>query len=301
MAQRTVRFYQVVNENRERFPNQLPFADLMQAVRDLPDDDAYVNLDSFEVLGSARTADGRGAKPEADLLMLDRITRDVRLRIERHRQSRPLLLEDDETLAEPTFYALFDQNVLAVMRNSGSSPSPSSFRDYVNGLDILSDRIQIAPLVDRDALRALREVDEVRKMIFAVGPDVALDHMPANSKIRRVKRFIEEEIGHVGVELTLRVAPATSSEALDAIYQELEDASRLENIESFNKLEMGYKKLADGRAAAFDFISEAIVTQADVDLVPETAQPTDLSAAQEMWSAYEGVLEDLRVALARVE
>ncbi|UOW02984.1 hypothetical protein MU580_11970 [Clavibacter michiganensis subsp. michiganensis] len=302
MAQRTVRFYQIVNQERERFPDNLVFDALRGAVRGLPDERAYVTLDSMEVLGSAIDApDGVGAGAQADLIVLDKITRDVRLRIERRRASRPLVLEDDETLAEPTFYSIFDDNVLAVMRNSGSAPSQASFRDYINDRDLLSTKIQVVPLVDRDAMRALLQVDEVKRVMFAVGHDAALDALPADSSVRATKRFIDQQFGHVGFEIHIKAAPATSEEATEALREELLDASQAERIESFDKLEMTYKSLETGRTASFDFISEAIVTQTDVELVAETAQPTEVSAAQEMWSAYQRVLDDIRAALHRVQ
>lgn len=88
MAERSVRFYVLTNEHRQLLPSQLPFDQMRTDVRSMTDEEAYVKLDRVEVLGSAYDPpDGRHAAP---LIALDRIEREVRLRIERRRNYRPL-------------------------------------------------------------------------------------------------------------------------------------------------------------------------------------------------------------------
>src|SRR4051812_29633096 len=119
--QRTVRFFEITTEQGLRLPGDLPFSDILDAVNDLTEEDAYIGVGSMEVLGSVYRP-YTGARPAVPLLALDRITRDPRIRIERRRNYRPLQLLEDETLAEPTFFSLFPRNVLAILRNSGSAP-----------------------------------------------------------------------------------------------------------------------------------------------------------------------------------
>ena len=111
--ERTIRFYRIVNEEHLPFPNEFPFQDLQDAVIDLTDEDAYVKLNLMELLASAwKPPSGAGARRRVPLLAIDRITRDPQLRIERRRRYRPLVLSEGENLADPTFYAVFDDGVL---------------------------------------------------------------------------------------------------------------------------------------------------------------------------------------------
>ena len=128
MTQRIIRFYRIVSEEKLPFPNAFPFEDLQDVVSGLPDDEAYIQLNRMELLGSSwKPGRGAGARPRAPLLAIDRITRDPQLRIERQRNYRPLVLGSGENLADPSFYAMFTDNVLAVMRASGLAPGPIFF------------------------------------------------------------------------------------------------------------------------------------------------------------------------------
>ncbi len=297
MAQRTVRFYEILNKDKKRFPNKIPFDDMMRIIDELPDQEAYVSTKSMELLGSTYIPRSSGAKQAAPLITLDRITRDVRLRIERQRNYRPLVLGDDETLAEPTFYSIFDNNVLAIMRNSGSSPGASSFREYINKLNIISDGIELIPLVDRDALRALREVKTLTKLHVAVGPDVSADVFGEGNMIAELLRPARRKLGNVGIEMSIRIAPKGQESESEIAFRDIEALANSDAIGFVDKAEIWYRRMEDGRAASFDLLQEAVAQSVDVDLDDESNQPTVLSVAQGLAVAYEDLYEEIRSAL----
>ena len=78
VAQRTVRFYLIADENQRPFGGAFPFDDVKTAIRHLADDEAYVQLGAMEVLGSPFDPPTMlGARREVPLIALDVLPRDV--------------------------------------------------------------------------------------------------------------------------------------------------------------------------------------------------------------------------------
>lgn len=296
-AQRTVRFYEIVTEANERFPNQFPYEELLETVIDLPDETAYVNVGRMEILGSVYHPSSSGARPAVPIFMLDRITRDVRLRIERQRNYRPLILDPEETLAEPTFYAIFDNNVLAVMRNSGSAPGAASFREYINKLELMDGDISIEPLVDRNGLRALTDVETLTKLTIRVGPDVNADVFGRSRTIVGAISEIRNNLGSVGIEVGIRIARKGQADVAETAMQDVNELFRSQAFGYMDKAEIGYRSIEDGRARTHDFLQEAVATSISVELSDQTSQPTELSVAQAMWAVHDDLYEDIQSAL----
>ncbi|MCZ2837185.1 hypothetical protein [Modestobacter sp. VKM Ac-2985] len=303
LNQRTVRFFEITGPNLERLPKDLPFEPMLDAVNDVDDDNAYVQLgNSMELLGSVYRPTP-GANPVVPLLALDRITRDVRLRIERRRNYRPLQLLEDETLAEPSFFSIFPRNVLAILRNSGSAPGVASFRDYINKLDILDGEIGITPLVDKNALRALQDVDTLTRLTVAVGADADPDDFEGSPMVRSVLRDARQRLGAVAFEFTVKLSPKGQHDASEAAIEEIRQlASNPESLLSATKAQIAYRRIENGRAATYDFVNEAVTQAADVELEAETAQPTERSASEAIAKAYNtDKYDDILSALALSE
>lgn len=206
MAERTVKFFLIVDDHDQPFAQPFPFEDVRTAVRGMADDVAYIHLSgTVEVVGTAFDPPrGAGARREVPLLALDRINRTPGIRIERRRNYRPLALGADETIAEPTFFSIFDNNVLGVMANSGGAPRPTAFRDYINKTGLLGDQeIKLMSLVDRNALRALAEADNVTKFTFAVGTDVLDDVFEQAPTILGMIQAARQNLGHVELEISV--------------------------------------------------------------------------------------------------
>lgn len=298
MAERTVRFYEIVTRQKEPFPNVIQFGELQAAVQELPDHEAYVHLPRMEILGSAWfPGSGVGAVPKAPLIALDRITREPYIRIERRRNYRPLVLDTDETLAEPSFYSIFDRNVLGVMRNSGDSPSSASFRDYINLLGFIKPDIEIIPLVDANAIRALHEVQTLTKLHISVGPDVDAVHFSRSRFIYDAIRNARRNLGSVGVEILVRIAPRGQGAASEEALRQIEQVATTDALEHADKAKINYRRIEDGKADAYDFVHEAVTKSAVVELDTSTGQPTEVSVAEAMAAAYDELYDDIRSAL----
>ncbi|SFU10122.1 hypothetical protein SAMN05660657_05687 [Geodermatophilus amargosae] len=299
MTERTVRFFEITDVHGHRLPADLPFEAIRNAVNDVAEDKAYVSVgNTMEVLGSTYEAPTSGPRPTVPLITLDRITRDVRLRIERRRNYRPLVLGQDETWAEPTFFSLFPRNVLAVLRNSGSAPGVASFRDYINHLEILDGAIGVTPLADRNAVRAIADVDTLTKLTVAIGADVSPDDFDGTPLIADVLRQARTRLGAVGFEFTVKLATQGQAEASDIAVDELRQLVEGNGLAHVTKAQMTYRRLEDHRADTYNFIQEAVTTGVVVELVDQTVQPTLRSASEATAKAYnEDKYDDIQSAL----
>jgi hypothetical protein len=60
---------------------------------------------------------------------------------------------------------------------------------------------------------------------------------------------------------------------------------------------MSYRSIEDGRASTYDFLDEAIVTTANVELSDDTSQPTEPSASEAIAGARDLMWDDIQSAL----
>lgn len=296
-AKRIVRFYEMVNAGGERFPNDFPFEETLEAVMELSDDEAYVGVGRLEILGSSYHPSSSGALPAVPLLILDRITRDVRLRIERRRDYRPLILDTDETLAEPTFFSIFPRNVVGIMRNTGSAPGAASFRDYINQLEILDSEVKIEPLVYPNGLRALLDVEKLTKFAIRVGPDVNAEVFGRSRTLWGAFQEIRQSLGSVDIEVAIRMARKGQNETSELAFEDVKELFNSDAFGYMDRAEITYRSIETGRSQTHDFLQEAVATSAQVELSDATSQPTELSAAQALSHAYEELYEDILSAL----
>lgn len=296
--ERIIRFYRVVDENNLPFPNEFPFEDLQDAIVGLPDETAYVSLNRMELLGSAwKPGRGAGAHRRVPLIAIDRITREPQLRIERRRHYRPLVLGDGENLADPTFYAMFDGGVLAVMRTSSLAPGPASFRDYVNSLEIVKPSIAVVPLVDGNALRALGDVGSLTKLTVGVGPDVSPQVFSRSQMIFDAIRGARDSLGSVAIEVTVKIAAKGQSAAAEEAHRQISNIVTSDALAFTEKAKITYRRLEDGKAATHDFLEEAITKAAVVEVDAETGQPAEPSVGEAIAGAYDALYDDIRSAL----
>jgi len=299
--ERVIRFYRIVDENQDPFPNPFPFTELQEAIDALPDKDAYVALNRMELLGSSWSPpSGAGARPSVPMLAIDRITREPQLRIERRRHYRPLVLGEGENLADPTFYAAFADGVLAVLRTSSLAPGAASFRDYVNHLEIVKPAIAVSPLVDSNSVRALGQVGTLTQVTLAVGPDVSEEAFSGARMIYDAIRGARSALGSVTIEVSVKIKAKGQAAAAEEAHKELSSIVTSPALGFAEKAYIKYRRLEDGRAATYDFIQEAITQTAVFEIDATTRQPVEASVAEGFAAAYDTLYEDIRSALRPV-
>jgi hypothetical protein len=298
VATRNVRFYRIFGENGQVIPD-LDVQDLLDTVRGLAKTQAYVQLARMELLGSAfKPGRGAGAARRVPMLILDRITREVRIRIENDRRYRPLELGENDTLAEPTHYAFFPDNVVGVMRANGNSPGPSSLRDYLNTALELSEELTIRPLADRNMTRALTEVGTLTKFDIAVGPQARPEDFGGEkSLLGGVLRQVRQRVGGVEIELIVKVNKSDPTDTPDIVLNDLREAVTGTGTQAITRANMSYRRLEDGKADSFDFLNQAVAQQVDVDIEDGTNGPTDTSASEALAAAYDQLYDDIRSSL----
>jgi hypothetical protein len=256
----------------------------------------------MELLGSSwKPRIGVGSQRRVPLIALDRITRNPQLRIERQRQYRPLVLGDSENLADPTFYSIFDNGVIGILRVSNQAPGPASFRDYVNHLEIVKPSIAIVPLVDRNALRALGDIRTLTKFTVRVMPDASEDLFRNSGMIFDAVRSARRNFGGVGVELIVRIRPTGQDEAAEEAHRQITNLVTTEALGHIEKAKITYRRLEDGKAAMHDFLNELITESVVVDVDTDTGQPAEASVSEAMAAAYDALYEDIHSALRSLE
>lgn len=293
-----IRFYRIVNQHQLPFPNAFPFEDLQDAIEGLDDERAYLKFNRMELLGSTwRPRSGAGAQRRVPLIALDRITRNPQIRIERRRHYRPLILGEGENLADPTFYSVFDDYVIGVLRTSNLAPGPASFRDYVNHHEIVKPSIEIIPLVDDNAVRALSEVGTLTKFTVRVLPDASEEAFSGSRMIYDAIRSARRDLGGVAVELTVKIAPKGQAAAAEEARRQIANIVTTEALGHIDKATIRYRRLEDGKADGHDFLQEVITQAASVELDTQTGQPAESSVAEAMAAAYDSLYDDIRSAL----
>lgn len=301
-VEKTVQFYRIVNEDQQPFSKAFPFEDLQDAIDDLEDDQAYVKLNRMELLGSSwKPRMGFGSQRQVSLIALDRITRNPQLRIERQRQYRPLVLGDSENLADPTFYSVFDDSVIGILRISSEAPGPQSLRDYVNHLKIIDPSIAIAPLVDRNALRTLGEVRTLTKFTVRVLPDASEDTFRNSGMIFDAIRSARRNFGGVGVEVSVKIRPTGQNEAAEEAHRQITNVVTTQALAHIDKAQITYRRLEDGKAVTHDFLNELITQSVIVEVDTETGQPAEASVSEAMATAYDALYDDIRSAFHTLE
>lgn len=295
VATRTVRFYRLFGEQGQVIPD-LPVGDILDVVRGLPATQAYVQLARMELLGSAyKPGRGAGAKARVPMLVLDRITREVRIRIENNRKYRPLELGRGDTLAEPTHYAFFKDNVVGVMRANGNAPSPASLREYLNTALEMSEDLTIKPLADRNVVRAFSDVGSITKFDVALGPEAdPRDFGGDQSLLGGVLRQVRNRAGSVEVELIVKVRAGDPTETPELVLNDLQQAVTGDGAQSITRAKMSYRRLENGMADSFDFLNQAVAHEAEVDIVEGTNGPTDASASEGLAKAYNELYDDIQ-------
>ncbi len=159
MAQRSVQFFHLVDEDGYYFPNELPTERILEYVEDLNDEQAYwySRTARMELLGDVYWTSDRDKTP---MLILNRITRDVRLRLERQRTFRDFKLDEGENLADPAFVAFFPRNVVGIMR-AGAAPGAARLAEYVNKVVPFPKPVRVDPLRMPDTVQQLQQESEL--------------------------------------------------------------------------------------------------------------------------------------------
>jgi hypothetical protein len=296
--EKTVRFYRIVDKEQLPFRGAFPFEELQDEIDALDDKQAYVMLNRMELLGSSwKPRRGAGAEPRVPLITLDRITRNPQLRIERRRQYRPLVLGDSESLADPTFFSVFDDGVIGILRISELSPGVASIRDYINHLKIMSAEITIVPLIDSNAVRALGDIGTLTKLTVRVLPDASEDIFGRTPLFYDTIRSARRNLGAVGLEMTVKIRPKGQDEAAEEAHREISNIVTTDALAHTDKAYIKYRRIEDGKAAAHDFLQEAITETVAVEVDTDTGQPAEASVSEALAVAYDTLYDDIRSAL----
>lgn len=298
MAQLTVRFFEILSKDEQQFPD-IDVDGLLDAVANMPDQDAYVQLARMELLGSTYAENQGGRAPQCSMIILDRITRYVQMRIENRREYRPLELGENDTIAEPTHIGLFARNVLGIMRGSGQAPSPACVRDFLNTARLLDEEITVKPLVDANALRALSDVGKLTKLSLELDPETVAQVTGAPGFLTEAFGLFGRELPGASASIVLKFWRSGPDENADRALQAVQTLYDQNALETAHRAQIGYRRLEDGRAAAYDFLSEYVCHGVEVEMDEERGGPNPARASEAIRDAYERKHDDILSALNR--
>ena len=297
MPQSTVRFYELLTKDDCQFPD-IDIEALLDKVANMPDREAYVKLARMELLGSIHSPQV-GRAPQCPLIILDRITRHVMMRIESQREYRPLVLGENDTIAEPTHVGLFPGNVLGIMRQSGQAPGPSSVRDFINTASLFDEEIAVRPLVDGNALRALADVGTMTRLNLELDPDAASKVTGGAKFLADIMELFRRNLPGVSVGLDLKLSARGPEEVSQKAYDAVTELHQKNALGAAQRAQIGYRRLEDGRADSYDFLSESVSQAVEVELDEERGGPNNARASEAIMDAYNSQYDDIRSALNR--
>ncbi|MBN9099349.1 MAG: hypothetical protein J0I49_14730 [Pseudonocardia sp.] len=298
MAKLIVRFYEILDKNGQQFPD-LDIERLLDTVAAIPNEDAYVKLAKMELLGSTHAPQGAGRAPQCPMIVLDRITREVRMRIENQREYRPLELGDGDTIAEPTHVGMFPRNVVGILRQSGQAPGPASFREFLNASDLLEEEVTVVPLADRNAVRALSNVGRLTKLNIQLDSESATNVLGPSRFLNDAFELFRHNLGRVDVEIIVKMSHKGPAETSDRLLEEIRALQESGALASTEKAEITYRRLEDGRSDSYDFLTEAVAQSVDVEVDEDRLGPSNPRASESIMDAYEKQYEDIMSALNR--
>jgi hypothetical protein len=168
-------------------------------------------------------------------------------------------------------------------------------------LELLDPLIGIVPLVDGNAVRALRDVGTLTKMTVAVGPDVPADTFSRSSLIADAIRSVRRDLGSVTVEVTLKISAKGNRPAAEEAFRQISEIVTSDALGFAEKAEIGYRRLEDGRADTHDFIQEAVTKGVVIEQDPNTGQPVESSVAEAMAEAYDTLYDDIKSAVVSAD
>jgi hypothetical protein len=291
----TVRFYELLSKDEQQVPD-IDIERLLDIVSNIPDQDAYVRLARMELLGSIHTPQGAGRAPQCPMITVDRITRDVRMRIEHGRRYRALELDEGDTIAEPTHVGLFERNVVGIMRQTGQSPGPASLRDFLNSA-VFDEEMTIRPLVDSDALRALAGVGRLTRINLELDADTAAEvGGPANFLADAIRTFTQNLPG-VSVELALKFSPNGPEDTSDRALGVVRQLFTRNALGSAQRANIRYRRIEDDRSDSFDFLAQAVAQEVEVEIDGDGGGPSSARASEAIREAYDKQYEDILSAL----
>jgi hypothetical protein len=230
------------------------------------------------------------------MIIVDRITRDVRMRIEHGRRYRALELDEGDTIAEPTHVGLFERNVVGIMRQTGQSPGPASLRDFLN-YAVFDEEMTIRPLVDRDALRALAGVGKLTRINLELDADTAAEvGGPANFLADAIRTF-KQNLPGVSVELALKFSPNGPEDTSDRALGMVRQLFTRNALGSAQRANIKYRRIEDDRSDSFDFLAQAVAQEVEVEIDSAGGGPSNARVSEAIREAYDKQYEDILSAL----
>jgi len=296
-SKRNIKFFLIVDELGEIFEDEFPLVSVGEQIEEIPEADSYIELRTMTVLGTFYNPP-IGSRSYVPMIMVDSIDANPQIRVETHRIMTPLPLGTDQNIAEPTYFSVFPNNVLAVMRNKSSSPMVSTFRDYINKLELPGlSKISIIPLVDKERLIAFQDIKRVKKFTFAVGRDINSAVFEDATGVKSIIDKVRDNFGQVDFEIVLKPSndPGNNSPGIikNTINQLLH---RDQSVDLLNKASVSYVSEEFGSSLEYDFLREMITME--VNLEPgETGLLSPEAVSREMKHAHRQLLPQIDIAL----
>jgi hypothetical protein len=212
--------------------------------------------------------------------------------VERRGETSPLDIPSDAGLYEPMHFVIYENGVGGFEYNF-YAPRPSSLKHYIKSkLDSSVDEIDMKPLMRRDVLEMLRNVDDIRCLTMSVHRDMGRymkeldDNLP--DAFNSIKEFSDAE----EIELTLKSKKySRKSITLPSIKKFAKWIRKEEVRTGVNKLQINAMDGSTGKVTKFDLLQEYLLSTKQVVKQDDALRSVNSTA---MYNAIEEAYSELK-------
>jgi hypothetical protein len=293
---RTVNFYEVVRADGQRM-RDVDWPHLLSELATTPTSARRFRSGFRDVVGSVYTHD------ETDTLLLSNV---------RQRGDLPqrmsfsdgtigeLEVASGEGIVETSNVVFFNPgNVIAFVLGSTSAPRTTALEDWLNGLKLIHEPIEIRALVRDSVMQKLRQADTGKLIQVKVGTSAAEALRTRAPRISALTRTARETFGDVTIEMIIRVPQGSRTN--DEGRAILEEGFGLAQApEGLAKAKIKYSEQDSGRTEEIDFLRDRLTTKVKVQVSDAQGNPVrNSSVVDAIMRSYGELRGDLLAAVRR--
>jgi hypothetical protein len=287
--QKLVAFFEVRDEDGKLIEEPTPWADHLAELSREPADDRKHSISEVDHWGQVYTYH------DTDHLVLARL----RDGVSSYNTSTGEIIDSESDIGKPwvevsVIHFLPGTNRLGFVLGSNASPRVSSLATWINMHRIFEQKITIEPVIAKDVLAKLRGAAEA-SMLHVVFESSQLEAIHSVSHLYDASRSIKDDIGHISVEMVLKVEGGIRGRERDRV--RLLDAAKGVAGHDFKKAVaklINYDAQGKPHSEEVNFLKHRLARKMLVNVTDKEGNPVRISSAIEaIYRATERLRNDL--------
>ncbi|MCC3275426.1 hypothetical protein LJ753_06025 [Arthrobacter sp. zg-Y20] len=185
---------------------------------------------------------------------------------------------NDSALLETSIVSFLNfGNIIGLIQGSPSAPSPTAVAEWINGIDLLTKKIEVLPIVSEDTSRKLSlssETSRIETRIHTSKADALESH---GSKLSGVLRTIRQQYGPMTVTVILQASRAKAqSEGRHMLREEagtLLDAAAGADVQSAKAKLIYLDADEEATTEEVNFVNQKITAKRKIATLSEDGSP----------------------------